>query len=177
MADANARLNEAVEHLQGELASLQTGRASATLVENLQVEAYGSRQPLQHVAQINVQDAQSIVIQPFDPGTVPAVEKAFMESDLGLNPAVDGNILRLNIPPMTEERRKEFVQVVHGKMEEARVSVRNVREDVLKGVKGDDALSEDDKKSREADLQKDVDAANERIQELGKAKEDEVMTV
>ena len=171
------RLDAAVEHFQKEISSLRTGRASAELVEGLQVDSYGSKQPLQHVAQISVQDAQSIVIQPFDPGTTKDIEKAFSESDLGLNPTVDGNILRLTIPPMTEERRKELVQVLGTKAEEARVSVRNTREDEMKCIKADDSLSEDDQKLAEADLKKHVDAANDRIKVLSEAKESEMMTV
>ena len=155
--DIDQRIDASIEHLREEMGKLRTGRASSQLIEGLMIDAYGTPTPLQHVAQINVQDAQSLVIQPFDPGTVAAIEKAFQESDLGLNPAVDGNVLRLTIPPMTEERRKDLVQVLGSLTEEARVSVRNVREEAMKGIKSDDDMSEDEKKGKESDLSQQIE--------------------
>ncbi len=175
--DLSSRLSAVIKHLQQELSRLRTGRASAELVDHLTVQAYGSPTPLKHMAQISVQDAQSLVIQPFDPSTTHAIEKAFQESNLGLNPTVDGNVLRVKIPPMSEERRKELVHVLHGKAEEARVSVRNVREEEIKRLKGDASVSDDDRRSGTASIQKEIDSANGNIQEIVKAKEQEVMTV
>lgn len=170
-------IKDAVDHLSKDLAQLRTGRASASLIEDVPVTVYGTPQPLKHIAQLSAQDAQTLLIQPFDPSTVKDIEKAFELSDTGMNPSVDGGVLRITLPPMTEERRKELVHMVHARAEEAKVSVRHAREAHMKSIKSDDALSEDDKKARESAAQKEVDAANKKIQELASAKEQEVMSV
>lgn len=177
MKEAQGKMEAALEHLAQEFQKLRTGRASAELIEGVMVDSYGAPTPLKHLATISVPDSQSLLIQPFDPSQAPAIEKAFQESDLGLNPTLDGTVLRITLPPMTEERRKELVQVVGKKAEEARVSIRNAREAMHKQLKADDSLSEDDKKGKENELQKAVDAANDRVQELAKQKEEEVMKV
>ncbi|MCA9376067.1 MAG: ribosome recycling factor [Candidatus Doudnabacteria bacterium] len=177
MKEAQEKMDAALEHLAQEFQKLRTGRASAELIESVMVDSYGAPTPLKHLATISVPDSKSLMIQPFDPSQAPAVEKAFQESDLGLNPTLDGTVLRITLPPMTEERRKELVQVVGKKAEEARVSIRNAREAMHKQLKADDSLSEDDKKGKENELQKAVDAANEQVRDLAEQKETDVMSM
>lgn len=177
MKEAQEKMDAALEHLAHEFQKLRTGRASAELIESVMVDSYGAPTPLKHLATISVPDSKSLMIQPFDPSQAPAVEKAFQESDLGLNPTLDGTVLRITLPPMTEERRKELVQVVGKKAEEARVSIRNAREAMHKQLKADDSLSEDDKKGKENELQKAVDAANEQVRDLAEQKEMDVMSM
>lgn len=171
-----AELDKIVSFLQGEYGRLQTGRASASLVEHLNVEAYGSTQPLKNLANISVPEARQIVIQPWDKGVMAAIEKAINTSNLGLNPLNDGLLIRLTIPQLTEERRKEMVKLVGKLAEEARISVRNVRQDALKKIKKDE-VGEDEAKRLEAGIQGQVDKANGQIDEIAKKKEEDVMRV
>lgn len=171
-----SELDRIVNFLQGEYARLQTGRASASLVEHLNVEAYGSMQPLKNLANISVPEARQIVIQPWDKGVMAAIEKAINTSNLGLNPLNDGLLIRLTIPQLTEERRKEMVKLVGKLAEEARISVRNVRQDAFKKIKKDE-VGEDEAKRLEAGIQGQVEKANERIDEIAKKKEEDVMKV
>ena len=169
-----------VEHLKGELATLRTGRASTALVEHLEVEYYGVRTPLIQIAQITVPEPRSIAIQPYDKNSLKDIEKAVQTSNLGINPVNDGTYIRLSIPQMTEERRKELVKVVSTMSEKARVSVRNIREDLWKEIQKmekDGKIAEDDKISAKEDLQKIVDKFNEEIKKMAEAKEKEVMTI
>src|SRR3989344_2345147 len=170
----------AVEHLKNELASLRTGRASAALVENLVVEFYGTPTPLMHMAQITIPEPRSIAIQPYDKNALKDIEKAVQASNLGINPVNDGTYIRLNIPPMTEERRKEMVKIVAQLAEKTRVSIRNIREEIWKDIQKqekDGKISEDDKISSKQDLQKMVDKYNEEVKKLAEAKEKEVLTI
>ncbi|MEJ0021287.1 MAG: ribosome recycling factor [Candidatus Doudnabacteria bacterium] len=169
-----------VEHMKHELASLRTGRASAALVENLIVEFYGTPTPLMHMAQITVPEPRSIAIQPYDKNALKDVEKAVQVSNLGINPVNDGTYIRLTIPQMTEERRKDLVKVVGQMSEKARVSVRNIREDAWKEIQKmekDGKISEDDKIAAKEELQEVVDKYNEEIKKLADVKEKEVLTI
>ena len=169
-----------IKHLKNELASLRTGRASAALVENLIVEFYGNPTPLAHMAQISVPEPRSIAIQPYDKNSLKDIEKAIQASNLGINPVNDGTYIRLSIPQMTEERRKELVKVVSQMAEKARVTVRNIREDIWKEIQKqekDGKLSEDDRISGKKDLQEVVDKYNDEIKKTSEAKEKEVLTI
>jgi ribosome recycling factor len=171
---------KAVEHLKSELATLRTGRASAGLVENLMVEAYGTMSPLLTMAQITVPEPRLITIQPYDKSLLKDIEKAIQTSSLGINPVNDGNLIRLAIPAMTEERRKDLVKVVSQMSEKTRVAIRNVREEIVKELQKlekDGKISEDEKISAKDDLQKLVDKYNEEVKKLADAKEKEVLTI
>ncbi len=178
--DAAKKLEAALEHLRQEFIKIQTGRASPALVENLMVDSYGSMMPLKGLASISIPEPKQIMIQPWDRSILGAIEKAIRNSTLGLNPMSDGVVVRLNLPPLTEERRKELVKVVHHTAEESRIAVRNVRHealDHLKRLEKEKALSEDALKVREKELQKKIDDTNAKVEEIAKAKEAEVMKV
>lgn len=178
--DAEQKFQSALEYLKSQYAQLQIGRASAGLVEGLDVESYGSMQPLKTLSNISIPDAQSIVIQPWDKSVISSIEKAIRESDLNLNPNSDGTIIRLNLPPLTEERRKDLVKIVNKMAEEAKITVRQEREKVHKKIKDGEKNSEyteDDVKSLEKDLQKSVDDTNAKIDELKKHKDTDIMSV
>jgi ribosome recycling factor len=171
---------KAIEHLKGELATLRTGRASSSLVEQIQVDYYGVKTPLIQIAQIAVPEPRMITIQPYDKNALKEIEKAIQTSNLGINPVNDGNLIRLVVPSMTEERRKELVKVVSQMTEKARVSVRNIREEIVKEIQRqekDGKISEDEKITAKDDLQKVVDKFNEEIKKLAETKEKEVMTI
>jgi ribosome recycling factor len=172
--------SSAFEHLKGELATLRTGRASSTLVEHLQVDYYGAQTPLLSIAQIAVPEPRQITIQPYDKNALKDIEKAIQQSNIGINPVNDGNVIRLNIPSMTEERRKELVKVVSQMSEKARVAIRNIREDVWKEIQRqekDGEISEDDKIAGKDELQKVVDKWNGEVKKLTEAKEQEILTI
>ncbi len=175
-----AEFGKIFEHLKNELATLRTGRASAALVEHLEVEYYGVKTSLRQLAQITVPEPKMITIQPYDKHVLKDIEKAVSVSNLGINPVNDGNFIRLSIPPMTEERRKELVKAVSQLSEKARVAVRNVREEIWKEIQRmekDGKLPEDDKLAAKEDLQKIVDKYNGEIKSVAEAKEKEVMTI
>ena len=165
-----------LQYLVSEFAKLQTGRASAALVEHVDVVAYGQHQQLKTIAGITVQDARTIVIQPWDKDTLRDIEVALQDADLGVTPQNDGIVIRLNLPPMTEERRQQIVKVVHQMAEEARISVRQQRQTAHDRIK--DEEKDEDVRFTDLDiLQKKVDDANAKIEDLKKQKEQEVMTV
>lgn len=169
-----------IDHLKHELATLRAGRASAALVEHLEVEYYGTKTSLRQLAQIAIPEPRSITIQPYDKNALKDIEKAIQASNLGITPMNDGTFIRLNIPQMTEERRKELVKVVSQMAEKARVSVRNIREEIWKEIQRqekDGKISEDDKISGKKDLQEVVDKYNEEIKKLADAKEKEILTI
>lgn len=171
---------KALNHLKQELSTLRTGRASSALVENLIVDFYGAPTPLMHMAQISIPEPRSIAIQPYDKNALKDIEKAVQSSNLGINPVNDGLYIRLTIPQMTEERRKELVKVVGQMTEKTRVSVRNVREDIWKEIQKMEKsgqLSEDDLKTAKDDLQKVIDKYNDEIKKLAEMKEKEVLTI
>lgn len=173
-------MDKAVEALEHDLAKLRTGRASTGLVEELLVEYYGAPTALQSLALISVPEPQLISIRPYDPGAMKAIEKAIMQSDLGLNPNNDGKMIRLQIPRLTEERRRDLSKGVSKRVEEARVSVRNTRRqqlDVLKNAEKNKEISEDDMYNGRDRIQKLTDEYISLIDEIGEAKEKEIMEV
>lgn len=170
----------AIEHLHSEFSKIQTGRASAALVESLMVDSYGSKVALKSVASISIPDAKTVSIQPWDRGQIPAIEKAIRESSLGLNPQNNGIAIHLNLPPLTEERRKELVKVLHKYAEEARIALRNCRHDVLtqlKEMEKGKEIGEDLLLAKEKEVQKHVDDFNAQIDESVGKKEKEIMTI
>jgi len=178
--DAKGRMAKSVESSRNELATVRTGRASPHLLDRIVVDYYGSPTPLKQLANVAASDARLLTVTPFDKGALGAIEKAIQESDVGLTPSNDGNLIRLQIPEMTEERRREMVKVVHGVAEEGRVAVRNVRRDVmsdLRELKKEGEAGEDDERRAEATLQKQTDEAVAEIDSLLKAKEQEVLEV
>lgn len=180
MSKAVADFQKAIGHLKDEYGRLQVGRASANLVENVPVDVYGASQPVKALANISIPDPRTIQIQPWDKSNLAPIEKAIVGIGTGLNPVNDGNVVRINIPPLTEERRKDLVKTVKKLAEEARISVRNGRQDAhnaFKRLKNENELTEDDVRMYEKRLQEKVDKANEDIAEVAKGKEDDVMTV
>jgi ribosome recycling factor len=180
LKDADSRMQGAIHALHEDLAGIRTGRANPGLVEKLQVEYYGAPTPLMQLASISVPEARSLMIKPFDSTTVKAIEKAILASDLGLTPNNDGKIIRLNLPPLTEERRRDLTKHVHARLEDARVALRNVRRDVLKDMKdyeNEKLISEDDLTRGEAEVQKLMEHFNAEVDKLGAAKEHEIMEV
>ena len=180
ISDAVRRMDKSVETTQHEFNGVRTGRASAALLDRIQVDYYGQATPLQQLATINVPEPRLLTIQPFDPSSLKGIEKAIMESDLGLQSANDGKIIRLPIPQLTEERRKEMVRLVHKMAEEGRVAVRNVRRDVLHDLKRaekDGELSRDELKRAEDEVQKLTDAEVKSIDDLMARKEAEILEV
>jgi ribosome recycling factor len=180
LKDAKRRMQGAVAALGSEFASVRTGRASTALLDRVTVEAYGTRTPLNQLATINAPEPRLLTIQPFDRSIMQSVEKAIMESDLGLTPNNDGQTIRLAIPQLTEERRKEMVRLIHKMAEEGRVAVRNVRRDVLNEMKRaekDGELSQDELKGGQDEVQKLTDAEVKAIDELMARKEAEILEV
>ena len=180
LKDAEDRMKASVQALENDLSAIRTGRASPTLVENLPVEYYGTPTPLLQLATISVPEPRSLLIKPYDASSLKDVEKAIMVSDLGLTPNNDGKSIRLNLPPLTEERRKDLVKVVQSRLEEARVSVRNIRRDTIKDMRefeDEKLVSEDEMKRGEDSTQKLTDKMVEEINEIGEAKEKEIMEV
>ena len=147
--DVKERMNKAVEHFRHEVSTIRTGRASTTILDGLKVDYYGTPSPLNNIAHVTVPEGQLIVIQPFDPSSLESIEKSIISSDLGITPNNDGNVIRLNIPSLTEERRKELVKVVNKIIEDGKVAIRNIRRDAndsLKKSEKDNDLSEDNLK-------------------------------
>jgi ribosome recycling factor len=180
ITDADAKMARAVEAMERDFQGMRTGRASTALVERIHVEYYGTSTPLNQLAGISVPEPHQIVIQPWDRGVLGAIEKAITKSDIGIMPNVDGTVVRLNIPPLTEERRKEIVRGVHKRMEEARVEIRNLRRegaDLLKKHEKDGGVGADEA-HRELDaLQKTTDRHIGEVDRLGEAKEAEILEV
>lgn len=177
---AETRMRGAIQVLHDDLAAVRTGRANPGLVEKLQIEYYGSPTPLIQLASISVPEPRSIMIKPFDATTLKAIEKAIQSSDLGLNPNNDGKVIHLNLPPLTEERRRDLVKHVHHRLEEARIAVRNIRRDAMNDMRDfekEKLISEDDLARGEEDLQKLTDKYVEEIAAQGKTKEAEIMEV
>jgi ribosome recycling factor len=174
------RMEKSRESLKEELKKIRSGRASASLVEGVIVDYYDNRLPLKQLATISVPEPRLIVVQPWDKGALSSIEKAFHKSDLMLNPNNDGKVIRINIPPLTEERRKELVKVAKGKAEETRVAIRNIRRDgneETKTAEKDGALSEDLSKKTQDEIQKITDEFIRQVNELLDAKEKEIMEV
>jgi ribosome recycling factor len=178
--DATHRMAQAVEHTQQEFNSVRTGRASAALLDRITIDYYGTQTPLRQLATINVPEPRLLTIQPFDPTSIKAIEKAIQESDLGITPSNDGKLIRLAIPQLTEERRKEFAKIAHRLAEEGRIAVRNVRRDAIHRLKelvdnGD--VGADEEHRGEERVQKLTDDHVHKIDDLLKRKEAEIMEV
>ncbi|OGO01284.1 MAG: ribosome recycling factor [Chloroflexi bacterium RBG_13_52_14] len=178
LLNADAKMRKAVDVLKHELSTVRTGRAHPGLVEHIMVDYHGTPVPLNQIAGISVPEARLLVIQPWDKSVLPNVEKAILKSDLGLNPHNDGNIIRLAIPQLTEERRTQLVKMVRKKVEDGKVAVRNVRRDALEGLrklKDDKEMTEDEQKRALGRLQQLTDKFVEEIDRIAKAKESELM--
>ena len=180
VSDLKRRMQGAISSFKHDLGSLRTGRATPSLVEPIHIDAYGQSLPMNQVATVSVPEPRLLSVQVWDRSMVSAVEKAIRESDLGLNPQTEGQVIRLRIPEMNEQRRKEMVKVAHKYAEEARVSVRHVRRDgldLLKKLEKDGHISEDDEKRQAADVQKATDLAVAEVDSVVAAKEKEIMQV
>lgn len=178
--DAKRRMDKSVEAAVHEFNTIRTGRASAALLDRIAADYYGEKTPIKQLATINVPEPRLLTVQPFDPGSVKAIERAIMESDLGLQPSNDGKVIRLPIPQLTEERRKQLVKVVRQLAEDGRIAIRNVRRDVmhdLKELARDGDVGDDDERRAEEKLQKLTDEHVHRVDELLKKKEEEIMEV
>jgi ribosome recycling factor len=180
LADAKERMGKSVESTRNEFATVRTGRASPHLLDRVIVDYYGAETPIKQLAQVAATDARMLTVTPYDKSSISAIEKSVMESDLGLTPSNDGNVIRLQIPELTEERRKEMVKVVHNVAEEGRVAIRNIRRDVMGDLrelkKGGDAGSDEEHRA-ESELQKATDGAIGEIDNLLKGKEEEILEV
>lgn len=179
LKEAESKMKKAIDHLSNELARIRAGKANPRILDGVMVDYYGVQTPLFQVANIGTPDAKTITIQPWDKNVIDKVEKAIIDSNLGLNPSNHGDMLRINIPPLTEERRKDLVKQVHGEAENARVSIRNARRDAndkLKKLKND-GTPEDETNRGEDEVQKLTDKSVKQVEELMKQKEDEILTV
>ncbi len=178
LKETESKMKKAVAALERDLGGVRTGRASARLVDNVKVDYYGTPTPLSQVSSITVPEARMILIQPWEKSLTPAIEKAILKSDLGLNPSTQGNVIRLQIPELTEERRKDLVKVVRKKVEDGRIAVRNVRRQALetfREMQKEKEISEDEEKRAEKQLQEITDKYIANVDETGKLKEEEVM--
>lgn len=180
LSEANQKIQAAIEHLKRELATIRAGRANPSLIENIPVDAYGSRMKLMEVGTISAPQPSLLTVQVWDVSLTNAVVKAIMESSLGINPANDGQLIRLPIPPLTEERRKELTRVVAQKLEENKVEIRQIRHEIRKGwekIKDLGEISEDELQRREKLLQDLIEKITIEVEELGKKKESELMEI
>ena len=180
LKDTESRMKSTLHALDENLSTIRTGRANPSLVEKLMVEYYGTQTPLYQMATINAPEAMLLTIKPFDKGSLHNIEKAIQTSDLGLNPNNDGSIIRLALPPLTTERRRELVKVVHTRMEESKVALRNIRRSAIDDIREfekESLISEDDARHGQDEVQKLIDKYTEQIDETGKRKEQEIMAV
>lgn len=174
------KLQKSIDFLESELSNIHTGRASVSLVDDILVNAYGSKQQLKQVANITIPEARQILIQPWDKSVVGQIESAIRESDMGFNPVNTGDVIRINIPELTEERRRDYVKLAKERAEEARVGIRNTRSEAwnaIKKAKGDGEIGEDDMYHGEAEIQKLVDLYNKKVEEVFNLKEKELLEV
>jgi ribosome recycling factor len=180
LAQAKTRMEKAVEDFRKDLASVRTGRANVALLDSIRVDYHGTPMPINQLGTMNVPDPATIVISPWDPGAVAPIDKAIRTSDLGLNPTNDGKVVRVPIPPLTEERRREFAKHIHKVLENHRTAVRNIRRDIKEAVEKlekDKKISEDDKKRSLDELEKLTHAETKKIEDLSAAKEKEIMEI
>ena len=178
--EAEQHMKGAIISLEEDLAGIRTGRATPALVEKLPIDYYGMPTPLMQLASISIPEARAILIKPFDPSSLKTIEKSILASELGLTPNNDGKAIRLNLPPLTQDRRHELLKVVHSRLEESRVAVRNIRRDVIKDLKDfekEKLISEDDLKNGEEEIQKLTDHMITEIDMVGSRKEKEIMEV
>ncbi len=174
------RFLAAIEHFKAEASKFRTGRAHPSLVEDIQVDYYGSRTPLRQIASVTVPEPRTLVISPWDQSSLHAIAEAIRSSDLGLNPADDGRLIRLSLPPLTEDRRKELVKALNARAEDARVSVRGIREEIWKEIlalEKEGLIGEDEKFSGKEDLQKETDRWGAELEAVRKRKEEDILTV
>jgi ribosome recycling factor len=180
LAQAKTRMEKAVEDFRKELSGVRTGRANVSLLDHVRVDYHGTPMPINQLATLNVPDPASIVIAPWDAGALPLIDKAIRTSDLGLNPSNDGKVVRVPIPPLTEERRKDLVKHIHKVLENHRTAVRNIRRDVKEAVEKlekDKKISEDEKKRSLDELEKITHSETKKIEDLSASKEKEVMEI
>jgi ribosome recycling factor len=180
LADAEERMQKSVESIKGEMSTVRTGRASPHLLDRIAVDYYGAESPLNQLANIATTDARLLTLTPYDKTAIPAIEKSIIEADIGMMPTNDGNVIRLQVPELTEERRREMVRILHNVAEEGRIAVRNIRRDVmgdLRELKGEGDVGEDEERRAEEQLQKVTDSAVGEIDALMKGKEEEILTV
>jgi len=180
LKDAEQRMLKSIESMRGEMAKIRTGRASPALIDHLTVDYYGTATPINQVANISVQDARTIAVQPWEKNMVPVVERAIMEANLGFNPVTAGDLIRIPMPPLTEERRKEMVKVAANEGENGKVAVRNIRRDAnsdFKALLKDKDITEDEDKQSQDAIQKMTDKHVAQIDEIVKEKEAEILTV
>ena len=178
--EAKARMQKSVDATRAEFSTVRTGRASPHLLDRIEVDYYGAKTPLNQLSQVSATEARLLTITPYDKSSIKAIEKAIMESDVGLTPSNDGNVVRLQIPELTEERRRELVKIVHGIAEQGRVAVRNIRRDVmhdLRELKSEGEVGSDDEHRAESELQKLTDARVGEIDKLLAGKEEEILEV
>ena len=178
--DARARMRKSIESLTADLEKIRTGRANVSLLDHIQVDYYGTPTPINQVAAISVADARTLAVKPWEKNLIPAIDKAIMESDLGLNPATSQDIIRVPIPALTEERRKELGKLVRSEGENCKIAVRNIRRDSnthIKALLKDKAITEDDDKRAEADIQKLTDQHIAEIDKLVEKKEKDLMAI
>jgi ribosome recycling factor len=180
LSQAKTRMEKAVEDFRKDLASVRTGRANVALLDHIRVDYHGTPMPINQLGNLTIPDPMMIVISPWDPGAVPLVDKAIRTSDLGLNPANDGKVIRVPIPPLTEERRRELVKHIHKVLENHRTAVRNIRRDIKEAIEKlekEKKISEDDKKRSLDELEKLTHSETKKIEDLSAAKEKEVMEI
>jgi len=180
LREAAERMQGALDSLEEDLSGIRTGRASPALIERLPVEYYGANTPLIQLASISVPEPRQLLVRPFDPSTLKNIERALLVSDLGLTPNSDGKVIRLSLPQLTEERRRELVRVVNNRMEEARVRIRNIRRDLIRDLREfekEGLISEDDQERGEKELQELTDKMNKKVEDVGERKETEIMEV
>lgn len=180
LKDAEQRMKKSIEAMRGEMAKIRTGRASSALIDHLTVDYYGTATPINQVANVSVQDARTLAVQPWEKNMVPVVERAIMEANLGFNPVTAGDIIRIPMPPLTEERRKEMVKVAASEGESGKVAIRNIRRDAnsdFKSLLKDKDISEDEEKQAEDRVQKLTDKYVAEVDEVVKEKEAEILTV
>lgn len=180
MENYTQQFDKAIEHLQADLKAMRSGRATPALVENIPVESYGTKMPLKQLANIHTPEPRLLVIEPWDKSLLKEVEKAVAEGSVNLTPNNDGNVIRIQIPPLTEETRRDIIKILHQKLEGCRISIRKIREDVMKELKNQkekNEISEDDYFKQQKQVQEDVDRYNDRVKVVGEQKEKEIMTV
>lgn len=180
IAEATNRMTKAMEALGRELATVRTGRASPSLIERVMVEQYGTEMPLNQLSTVAAPEARLLTVQPWDKGSIGAIEKALRKSDLGLNPSSDGTMIRIAIPPLNEDRRRALVKIVHTKVEEARVAVRNIRRDAMSQAhefKTEKLISEDDERRAEKEIQDLTNKFTAQAETMGKEKERDVLSL
>lgn len=180
MTETEVRMDKTVEAMEEDFKSIRTGRASPALVERVTVEYYGMPTPLNQLAVISAPEPQMLLIRPYDAGSIATIEKGILQADLGLNPSNDGRVIRIPIPRLTEERRRDLVKVVKRRVEESKVALRNIRRDTLEELReyeGEKLISEDDLKRGQDELQKIIDRFTERIDEAGTRKEQDIMEI